>query len=204
MSEMKVRRRDHMRMEEMEALALEGGRRLRARQRAHLVSCERCREAVEELRVLQAAFVALPAARPPDDLIERVMRRVRLPATRRASAWETVRGHWAAATAAVAGLVAVVGTGAAILFRYPELTPVTVAGFLLRRGTELMWGAVVDASRLLVDAGIVSLAQAVAEQVTPVTAFAAVATVVVVGLGALRIMLNLMNISPVWRIAPGR
>jgi hypothetical protein len=204
MNKRTLAQRKHLRIEEMDTLALKGGRRLRERDLAHLAACERCRSDVEELRVLHAALAALAPLQPLAGFADRVMQRVQLPIAWRVRALEAARAHWIATAGAVAGFVAVVVAGGTLLSRYPELTPVTVAGFLLQRGTELAWGVMMDAGRFLYGTGLVSLAQGLAEQMAPVTAFAALATVLVVGLGALRVMLSLMNTPSESRATMGR
>jgi hypothetical protein len=73
---------------------------------------------------------------------------------------------------------------------------VTVAAFLVQRFTAAMWSGVMQAGRLLYGSGVLEAARDAFGQVTPGTAFVAVATVTVVGLGALRIFLSLMTASP--------
>jgi hypothetical protein len=187
---------DHLRQEELDTIALGGGSQLPARSSAHAADCERCRREAEELRRLHVALLALAPLQPMAGFADRVMRRVSLPLPWRVRVLEAVRAHWVATAAVFAGLAAAVGVGATWTARYPELTPVTVAAFLVERSTSLLWGAVMEIGRLVYGTGVVSTAQGLAEQVTLLTAFLAVATVTVVGLGALRIMLTLMNTSP--------
>ena len=186
----------HLQPEELEALGIPGDRKLPARSSAHAAECERCRDAVEELRTLHALLQALAPLQPVVGFSDRVMRRVRLPLPWRVRVLEAVRRHQVGTTAAFAGGAAAVGVGLTWITRYPELTPVTIAAFIIERSTALLWGAVMDVGRLVYGTGILDTAQGVAGQLTLVTAFVAVATVTLIGLASLRIMLSLMNIDP--------
>ena len=139
----------HPRPDELEGLALPGGRKLRRRVSAHVAECERCGAAVEELRSLDATLKTLVPLHPLVGFSDRVMKRVRLPAPWRVRALEAVRRHQLAAAAALAGAVAAVGVGVTWLTRYPELTPVTVAAFLAERSTSLLWGGVMQVGRFV-------------------------------------------------------
>ncbi len=194
----------HPRPEELERLALPGGRKLPRRTSAHVAECDRCEAAVAELRSLHATLQALPPLHPPAGFSDRVMKRVRLPEPWRVRALEAVRRHRLAAAAALAGAVAAVGVGVTWLARYPELTPVTVVAFLAERSTSLLWGGVMQVGRFVYGTGIVETVQGFAGQLTPTSGFVAVATVLLVGLGALRIMLTLMNVTTAARPASGR
>jgi len=184
----------HLRPEELEALALAGERKLAARSSAHAAQCARCRTQAEELRVLHGLLQALRPLQPMVGFSDRVMRRVRLPVPWRVRVLETIREHWVAATAALAGGIGVLGMGFAWVATYPELTPMPVAAFVLERSSAVLWGAVMDIGRLVYGMGIVQTAEGIAGQLTLLTAFVAVATVTVVGLAALRIMLSLLNV----------
>ncbi len=184
----------HLRPEELEALAMPGGRKLPARSSAHAVECARCLKEAEELRALHSLLQALAPLQPMVGFSDRVMRRVRLPVSWRVRVLETIRAHWVSTTAALAGVVATVGVGFTFIARYPELTPMTVAAFIVERSTALLWGAVMDVGRLVYGTGIVQTAEGIAGQLTLLTAFVAVATVTLVGLASLRIMLSLMDV----------
>jgi len=189
-------RAKHLQVEELETLAIPGDRRLPARSSAHAAECDRCRRNIEELQALHALLQALAPLQPVIGFSDRVMQRVRLPLPWRVRVLEAVRRHRVAAAAAFAGAAAAVGVGLTWIARYPELTPLTVAAFLVERSTALLWDAVMDVGRLAYGAGILEMAQGIAGQLTLLTAFVAVATVTVVGLAALRIMLSLINATP--------
>ena len=188
--------RKHLRAEELESLALPGERRLPARFSAHATECARCRREVEELRALHEELRTLAVLAPAAGFVDRVMRRVSLPVPWRVRARQAVRRHRLAATGAFAGLTAAVAAGFAWIASYPELTPVTVAAFLVQRFTEVLWSGVMVAGRLVYGSGILEAAGEAFGQLTLGTAFAAVATLTVVGFGALRIFLSLMTTSP--------
>ncbi len=194
----------HLRPEELERLALPDGRKLPARSSAHAAECDRCRGAVAELQSLHAQLQTLTPLHPMIGFSDRVMRRVRLPVPWRVRVLAAVRTHRVATAAAVAGAAAAVGVGLTWIARYPELTPVTVAAFLVEKSTALLWGGVMAAGRFLYGTGALQAAQGIAEQLTPLTGFVAVATVLFVGLAALRIMLSLMNVTTVSPPATGR
>jgi hypothetical protein len=186
----------HLQAEELETFAIPGDRQLPARSSAHVAGCDRCRRDVEELQALHALLQALAPLQPMVGFSDRVMQRVRLPLPWRLRVLEAVRRHQIAAAAAVAGAVAAVGVGLMWISRYPELTPVTIAAFLVERSTALLWSGVMAVGRLAYGSGALETAQGLAGQLSPATAFVAVATVLLVGLGALRIMLSLMDIDP--------
>ena len=194
----------HLRPEELEALALAGDRKLLARSSAHAAECARCRNQAEELRVLHCLLQALTPLQPMVGFSDRVMRRVRLPVPWRVRVLETIRERWVAASAALAGGIAVLGTGFAWAARYPELTPIAVTAFILERFSAVLWGAVMDVGRLVYGTGIVQMAEGIAGQLTLLTAFGAVATVTLVGLAALRIMFSLLNEPAASRPASAR
>jgi hypothetical protein len=201
---MNARQRDrmgHLQVEELDALAIAGEPELPAPRSAHAAECERCRREVDEIRALHGLLVALSPLQPLVGFSDRVMQSVRLPLPWRLRVLEAVRRHQLAAAGALAGSVAAIGAGLAWITRYPELTPVTIAAFLVERSTALLWSGVMEVGRLVYGAGILDAAQGIAGQVTPLTAFVAVATVLVVGLAALRIMLSLMNVAPASRRA---
>lgn len=196
MTENTRRDRDHLGPEEVEALALEAGRSLPGGSSAHATRCRRCRRDVEELQRLHAALLALSPLVPASGLADRVMRRVRLPVPWRVRAGAAVARHRVAAVAALGGLAGLVGVAIAWMSRYPEINPVTVTAFIVERSTALLWGAVMGLGRLVYGSGVLSSVQRVVEQMTLGTAFLAALTVTVVGLGALRILLNLMKTAP--------
>lgn len=191
-------------MEELEGLAIPAGRDLPTRGAAHAADCDRCRQAVEELQALHALLQALAPLQPAVGFPDRVMRCIRLPLPWRVRVLGAVRRHWIAAAAAFAGAAAALGAGLAWIARYPELTPVTIAAFLVERSPALLWSGVMEVGRFVYGSGIVESAQGVADQFTLLSTFVAVATVTVVGLAALRIMLTLLNTAPAWRPANGR
>ena len=194
----------HARPEELERLALPGGRKLPRRVSAHVAECDRCGAAVAELRALHSRLQTLAPLHPPVGFSDRVMKRVRLPAPWRVRALESARRHRLAAATALAGAMAALGVGITWIARYPELTPVTVAAFLAERSTALLWSGVMQAGRFVYGTGILQSVQGFAGQLTPTSGFVAVATVLLVGLGALRIMLSLLNGPAPARPAAGR
>lgn len=191
--------RKHLRAEELESLAFPGHRRLPARVSAHAAACGRCRRELEELRALHETLRTLAVLRPAVGLSDRVMRRVTLPRPWRERALTAVRRHRLATAGAIAGMAAVVAGGLTWIARYPELTPVTVTAFLVQRFTAALWSGVMQAGRLVYGSGTLEAARDVVGQLTLGTTFLAVATVTVVGLGALRIFLSLMTPSPAVR-----
>ncbi len=195
----------HLQAEELESLAIPGDHRLPARSSAHAAECVRCQRDVEELRALHTALQALTPLQPALGFTDRVMQRVRLPLPWRIRVLQAVRKHQVAAAAAFAGAATAVGVGLTWIVRYPELTPMTIAAFLVQRSTALLWSGVMEVGRFVYGTGIVETAQGIVGQLTLVTAFVAVATVTLIGLASLRIMLSLMDIDPAlvssqWRL----
>ncbi len=198
-------RTGHLQAEELETLAIPGDHRLPARSSAHAAECERCRREVEELQTLHAVLQALAPLQPAVGFTDRVMQRVRLPLPWRVRVLQAVRRHQVATVAAFAGAAAAVGVGLTWIVRYPELTPMTIAAFLVQRSTALLWSGVMEVGRFVYGSGVLETAQGVAGQVTPVSAFVAVATVTLIGLASFRILLSLMDIDPAlvtshWRL----
>lgn len=186
----------HLQAEELETLAFPGDHRLPARSSAHAAECDRCRRDVEELQTLHALLQALTPLQPVVGFSDRVMQRVRLPLAWRVRVLQAVRRHQVATAAGFAGAAAAVGVGLTWIARYPELTPMTIAAFLVQRSMAHLWSGVMEVGRLVYGMGIVQTAQGIAGQLTPVSAFVAVATVTLIGLASLRILLSLMEIDP--------
>jgi len=189
-------RTGHLQAEELEALAMPGDHKLPARSSAHAADCDRCQRDVEELQTLHALLQALTPLQPVVGFSDRVMQRVRLPLPWRVRVLQAVRRHQVATAAAFAGAAAAVGVGLTWIARYPELTPMTIAAFLVQRSTALMWSGVMEVGRFVYGSGVLETAQGVAGQLTPVSAFVAVATVTLIGLASFRILLSLMEIDP--------
>ena len=189
-------RTGHLQAEELETLAIPGDHKLPARSSAHAAECDRCRRDVEELQTLHALLQALTPLQPVVGFSNRVMQRVRLPLSWRVRVLEAVRRHQVATAAAFAGAAAAVGVGLTWIARYPELTPMTIAAFLVQRSSALLWSGVMEVGRLVYGSGLVEMAGGIAGQLTPVSAFVAVATVTLIGLASFRILLSLMEIDP--------
>jgi len=193
---------EHLRPEEIDAIALEGDRALPARSSAHVAACERCRGEVGELKRLHAALASLDFPRPRAGLADRVMQRVSLPLPWRRRTLLKVRQHRVATAAAFAGVLSGVALGLQAMSRYPELTPPAIATFLVERLGAIAWSAVMYVGQLVVRTGLLAVLQGATAQLTPITGFVAVATVTLVGLGALRVLLSLMNAPVGARPAP--
>jgi hypothetical protein len=189
-------RTGHLQAEELEALAMPGDHKLPARSSAHAAECDRCRRDVEELQTLHALLQALTPLQPVVGFSDRVMQRVRLPLPWRVRVLQAVRRHQLATAAAFAGAAAAIGVGLTWIARYPELTPMTIAAFLVQRSSALLWSGVMEVGRFVYGYGVLEMARGVAGQVTPVSAFVAVATVTLIGLASFRILLSLMEIDP--------
>ncbi|MGB5673470.1 MAG: hypothetical protein WBO43_02880 [Gemmatimonadota bacterium] len=189
-------RTGHLQAEELEALAMPGDHKLPARSSAHAAECDRCRRELEELQTLHALLQALAPLQPVVGFSDRVMQRVRLPLPWRVRVLQAVRKHQLATATAFAGAAAAIGVGLTWIARYPELTPMTIAAFLVQRSSALLWSGVMEVGRFVYGSGVLELARGVAGQVTPVSAFVAVATVTLIGLASFRILLSLMEIDP--------
>ena len=189
-------RKRHLQAEELESLAIPGDQRLPARSSAHVAECDRCRRDVEELQTLHALLQALAPLQPVVGFSDRVMQRVRLPLPWRVRVLQAVRRHQVATAAAFTGAAAAVGVGLTWIARYPDLTPMTIAAFLVQGSTALLWSGVIEVGRFVYGTGILQTAQGIAGQLTPVSAFVAVATVTLIGVASLRILLSLLEIDP--------
>ena len=186
----------HLQSEELDSLAIPGDQALPARSSAHAAECVRCQRDIEELQTLHALLQALAPLQPAVGFTDRVMRSVRLPLPWRVRVLQALRRHQVATVASFAGVAAAVGVGLTWIARYPEVTPMTIAAFLVQRSMALLWSGVMEVGRFVYGSGILEMAQGVVGQVTPVSAFVAVATVTLIGLASFRILLSLMEIDP--------
>ena len=186
----------HLQAEELDSLAIPGDQALPARSSAHAAECVRCQRDIEELQTLHALLQALAPLQPAVGFTDRVMRSVRLPLPWRVRVLQALRRHQVATVASFAGVAAAVGVGLTWIARYPEVTPMTIAAFLVQRSMALLWSGVMEVGRFVYGSGILEMAQGVVGQVTPVSAFVAVATVTLIGLASFRILLSLMEIDP--------
>jgi hypothetical protein len=186
----------HLQAEELDSLAITGDHALPARSSAHAAECVRCQRDIKELQALHAVLQALAPLQPAVGFTDRVMRSVRLPLPWRVRVLQAVRRHQVATAAAFAGAAATVGVGLGWIARYPDLTPMTIAAFLVQRSTALLWNGVMEVGRFVYGTGMVETTQGIVGQLTLLTAFVAVATVTLIGLASLRIMLSLMDIDP--------
>jgi hypothetical protein len=186
----------HLQAEELDSLAIPGDHALPARSSAHAAECVRCQRDIKELEALHAVLQALAPLQPAVGFTDRVMRSVRLPLPWRVRVLQAVRRHQVATAAAFAGAAATVGVGLGWIARYPDLTPMTIAAFLVQRSTALLWNGVMEVGRFVYGTGMVETTQGIVGQLTLLTAFVAVATVTLIGLASLRIMLSLMDIDP--------
>ena len=186
----------HLQAEELDSLAIPGDQALPARSSAHAAECVRCQRDIEELQTLHALLQALAPLQPAVGFTDRVMRSVRLPLPWRVRVLQALRRHQVATVASFAGVAAAVGVGLTWIARYPEVTPMTIAAFLVQRSMALLWSGVMEVGRFVYGSGVLEMAQGVVGQVTPVSAFVAVATVTLIGLASFRILLSLMEIDP--------
>jgi hypothetical protein len=186
---------DHLKTEQLEVLALERGRQLPSGAVAHLQECASCGRELGELRRLHSALALLAALGPAAGFTDRVMARVRLPLPLRVRILEVVRAHRLAAAAALAGVIGATAGSLVMQAQYPDLTPMALAVFLLNRSMALMWSGVMAVGRLLYDSGLAAGVEGLIQQLTIGGALLLLATLSLVGLGALRILMRLMDHS---------
>lgn len=185
----------------LEELAAGRGRALPSDTVAHVDECARCSRRIEELREVHAALATLAPLSPAVGFADAVMRRVRLPLSWRARVLQAVRTHRAAGLAAFASVAVAVAGGGLVYARYPDLTPGALLAFVLDRSAALVWSGIMAAGRLVYDSGLSAAAQGLMEQLTLPSALLALATVSLVGLGALRILLRLLH-QPAELVSP--
>jgi hypothetical protein len=183
----------HIGKELLERIAIGRGDQLPSGASEHLDTCHRCRREASELRELHAALIALAPLRPAAGFAGRVMSRVCLPIPRRVRVARAMRAHWLATSGVVAGTTAAFAAGLALTARYPEVTPWALATFLLDRSLGLVWTGVMAIGRLVYESGLLVILEEIMEQLTVSSALLTMATLTLVGMGALRIMLRLMD-----------
>lgn len=196
------RPRPHPDPEALEALAAEPEGSPARRIAGHVAGCARCRRKVERLRVVQAALSALPHHAPAPGLAARVMARVELPRPWHAQLREAARRRWKSLTA---GLVFAGGPVAALavwVVRHPELTPEGLAVFVHGQLREALWSAALVLWEAAQGWEPLQAAAGVAGALTLTDAALALATLSLMGIGALAALVQLMRnggLTPVAR-----
>jgi hypothetical protein len=194
MSEQDIRQ-THLTPDEVEAVA-ETSASLPEARRAHARSCAACAREVAELRRLSAALARLPLREPAPGFGDRVMARVRLPVPWHRRLAASVRERTAAGIAVAATIGALLaGTGLWAL-RFPHLSPNALAGWLAGQAGELLWQGAMTAGRVAYAMGVTDLAGLLQAELSLASAFAAVATISLVGVGALSVMIRLVRTEP--------
>ncbi len=194
MNEQQIRR-THLTPDEVEA-AVEDFAALADPRRRHLESCRACAGDVEELRRLSAALAALPTWMPSPGFAERVMERVTLPVPWHRRLAAAVRDRTAAGIGVAATLAALLAGTGLWATQFPALRPLALAGWLAGQAGDLFWSATLAGGRALYALGLTDLAAALGADLTITSAVAALATVALVGMGALSVMIRLVRHEP--------
>ncbi|MFW6085543.1 MAG: anti-sigma factor family protein [Gemmatimonadota bacterium] len=188
-------RQTHLTPDEVEAAAERSASLADARLR-HLESCRACAAEVEESRRLSAALAALPTWMPTPGFAERVMARVSLPVPWHRRIAAAVRESTAAGLGAATTIAALLAGAGLWVTQFPELRPLALAGWLAGQAGDLLWSAVLAGGRALYVHGLTDLATAFGADLTMTSALAALATVALVGIGALSVMIRLVRHQP--------
>ena len=194
MSEQDIRQ-THLTPDEIEAAA-ERSPALSETRLAHARSCVACAREVTELRSLAAALAKLPLREPSPGFGDRVMARVRLPIPWHRRLAASLRERTAAGVAVAATLGALLAGTGLWAFRFPHLSPTVLAGWLAGQAGDLVWQGAMAAGRFAYALGLTDLASALQAELTLASAFAALATISLVGVGALSVMIRLVRAEP--------
>lgn len=194
MNEQEIRQ-THLTPDEIEAVA-ETSAALPETRREHARSCATCAREVAELRRLSAALAKLPLHEPASGFSDRVMARVRLPVPWHLRLAASVRERTAAGVAVAATLGALLAGTGLWAFRFPHLSPTVLAEWLAGHAGELLWQGAMAAARLAYATGLTDLAGALQAELSLASAFAALATISLVGVGALSVMIRLVRAEP--------
>lgn len=188
-------RQTHLTPDEIEAAADPTVRLAEAR-REHVRACAECAGEVAELRRLSAALAALPALEPRADFTDRVMARVSLPVPWHRRLAAAVRERSAAGIGIAATLAALVAGAGLWAVEFPELRPLALAGWLAGHAGDVLWQATMWAGRAAYAMGFTDLASALQADLSLTSALAALATIVLVGIGAATVMIRLVRTEP--------
>lgn len=188
-------RQTHLTPDEIEAVA-ERSAVLPEARRGHARSCAGCAREVAELRRLSAALASLPLREPAPGFGDRVMARVKLPVPWHSRLAAAVRERTAAGVAVAATLGALLAGTGLWAVRFPHLNPTVLASWLAGQAGDLLWQGAMTAGRFAYAMGLTDLAGALQAELTLATAFAALATVALVGVGALSVMIRLVRAEP--------
>ncbi|MEJ2482766.1 MAG: hypothetical protein P8049_06530 [Gemmatimonadota bacterium] len=162
----------------------------------HLTSCTRCRREIAEIGSLQVRLAALTPLAPSAGFADRVMARIRLPAPAWVRALDAIRAHRLQASAVAVTLIAAVTGMLGWLTAYPQLTPGTMVRLIWERSTGLLWQGVISVGRVLYESGLFAFLEAFRADLTPWSAFGALATLALVGTVSLLMLMRLMDLSP--------
>lgn len=188
-------RQTHLTADEVEAAA-ERSAVLAERRLEHVRSCAECAREVAELRRLSAILAKLPLHEPAPGFGDRVMARVRLPVPWHQRLVASVRERTAAGVAVAATLGALLAGTGLWAFRFPHLSPTVLASWLAGEAGDLLWQGAMAAGRFAYAMGLTDLAGALQAELSLASAFAALATIALVGVGALSVMIRLVRAEP--------
>lgn len=194
MSEQRIRQ-THLTPDEVEAVA-ESSAALPEPRREHARSCALCAREVAELRRLSAALAGLPSRAPASGFADRVMARVTLPVPWHRRLADAVRERTTAGIGVAATVAALLAGAGLWAVRFPELSPLALTGWLAGQAGDLFWQATIEAGRFAYATGFADLASALQADLSLTTGFAALATILLVGVGALSVMIRLVRHEP--------
>ena len=194
MSEQDIRQA-HLTPDETEAAA-ENPAALPEARRAHAASCAACAHEVAGLRRLSTALANLPPREPAPGFTDRVMARVTLPLPLHRRMAAAVRERTAAGIGVAATLASLLAGTGLWAFRFPELSPLVLAGWLAGHAGDLLWQGAIAAGRVAYTMGLADVASALQAELSLASVFAALATIALVGVGASTVMIRLVRQEP--------
>lgn len=197
-----LNRQTHLTPDEVEAVA-DGSTAPDDARLRHLDVCAECAREVEELRRLSVALSALRTWTPAPGFTERVMARVTLPMPWHRKVAAAVRERTAAGIGIAATIAALLAGAGLWATQFPDLRPLALAGWLAGQAGDFLWSAVLAGGRTLYALGVTDLAAAFGADLTITSALAALATLSLVGVGALSVMIRLVREQPA-RLANAR
>ena len=185
-------RQTHLTPDEIEAAA-ENSSALAESRRGHALACADCAGEVADLRSLSAALASLRVLEPEPGFADRVMARVTLPVPWHRRVAVAVRERTAAGIGVAATFAALLAGAGLWATRFPTLRPATLAAWLASQAGELFWQGAIAAGRVAYTLGMTDLAGALQNELTLTTGIAALATILLVGVGSLSVMIRLVR-----------
>lgn len=187
---------DHPGPEALDRLAADRGGPAAVRE--HLASCEECREELEWLRQFQAAVVRMPARRPAEGFVDRVMDRVTLPSPAAARGFGAEWLGWSGWAAAGVGLTTAMTAvlGWLWIASRPEFSVEIVAGLVLGAMQRFLLSAALNVGEFLVASGLAGILGDLFGELSTTSALGALGALGVLGLTTGAAALHFLRLPP--------